>query len=116
MGIEIAVSGYNDKLSVLLEKVLVTMRDMEIKEDRFKIIKERVLRELKNWDFENPYGQVAIFTSWLNSEKEYINEQFLAELDHLTAADIQQFYPHLLRQMHIETFVQYMETSLRKML
>jgi insulysin len=104
-GIEIAVSGYNHKLSVLLEKVLVTMRDIEIKEDRFKIIKERVLRELENWDFEEPYDQVATFTSWLNSEKEYINEQFLAELDHLTAADIQQFYPHLLRQMHIETFV-----------
>jgi insulysin len=88
-GIEIAVSGYNHKLSVLLEKVLVTMRDIEIKEDRFKIIKERVLRELENWDFEEPYDQVATFTSWLNSEKEYINEQFLAELDHLTAADIQ---------------------------
>jgi insulysin len=65
------------------------MRDIEIKEDRFKIIKERVLRELENWDFEEPYDQVATFTSWLNSEKEYINEQFLAELDHLTAADIQ---------------------------
>jgi insulysin len=105
MGIEIAVSGYNDKLSVLLEKVLLTMRDLEIKEDRFEIIKERVLRGLKNWDFQQPYNQVGDFTRWLNSEKGYTNEQILAELHHLTAADIQQFYPHLLRQMHIETFV-----------
>jgi insulysin len=105
MGIEIAVSGYNDKLSVLLEKVLVTMRDMEIKEDRFEIIKERVLRGLKNWDFQQPYNQVGDFTRWLNAEKGYTNEQILAELHHLTATDIQQFYPHLLRQMHIETFV-----------
>ncbi|KAE9367559.1 LuxS/MPP-like metallohydrolase [Stipitochalara longipes BDJ] len=105
MGIEIAVSGYNDKLSVLLEKVLVTMRDLEIKEDRFEIIKERVLRGLKNWDFQQPYNQVSDFTRWLNAEKGYANEQILAELHHLTAADIQQFYPHLLRQMHIETFV-----------
>lgn len=105
MGIEIAVSGYNDKLSVLLEKVLVTMRDLEVKEDRFEIIKERVLRGLKNWDFQQPYNQVGDFTRWLNSEKGYTNEQILAELHHLTAADIQQFYPHLLRQMHIETFV-----------
>ncbi|KAN0095601.1 LuxS/MPP-like metallohydrolase [Hyaloscypha variabilis] len=105
MGIEIAVSGYNDKLSVLLEKVLVTMRDLEIKEDRFEIIKERVLRGLKNWDFQQPYNQVSDYTRWLNAEKGYANEQILAELHHLTAADIQQFYPHLLRQMHIETFV-----------
>lgn len=105
MGIEIAVSGYNDKLPVLLEKVLLTMRDLEIKPDRFEIIKERLLRGLKNWDYQQPYNQVGDYTRWLNSEKGYINEQILAELHHLTAADIQQFYPHLLRQMHIETFV-----------
>lgn len=105
MGIEIAVSGYNDKLPVLLEKVLVTMRDLEIKPERFEIIKERLLRGLKNWDFQQPFNQVGDFTRWLNSEKGYINEQILAELPHLTAADIQQFFPHLLRQMHIETFV-----------
>jgi insulysin len=105
MGMEIAVSGYNDKLSVLLEKVLITMRDLEIKQDRFEIIKERLLRGLKNWDFQQPYNQVGDYTRWLNSEKGYINDQILAELYHLTAADIQQFYPHLLRQMHIEAFV-----------
>lgn len=104
-GLEIAVSGYNDKLSVLLEKVLITMRDLEVKPDRFDIIKERLLRGLKNWDYQQPYNQVGDFTRWLNSEKGYINEQILAELPHITAADIQQFYPHLLKQMHVETFV-----------
>jgi insulysin len=103
-GIEIAVSGYNDKLPVLLEKVLVTMRDLEIKPERFDIIKERLARGLKNWDFQQPYNQVGDFTRWLNSEKGYVTEQLVAELPHLTATDIQQFYPQLLRQMHIETF------------
>lgn len=105
MGMEIAVSGYNDKLPVLLEKVLITMRDLEIKPDRFEIIKERLIRGLKNWDFQQPFNQVADYTRWLNSDTAYINEQILAELHHLTAKDIQEFYPHLLRQMHIETFV-----------
>lgn len=104
-GIDIAVSGYNDKLSVLLEKVLITMRDLEIKPDRFDIIKERLLRGLKNWDFQQPYNQVGDYTRWLNSEKGYINEQILTELPNITAADIQEFYPHLLRQMHVETLV-----------
>jgi insulysin len=105
MGLEISVSGYNDKLAVLLEKVLLTMRDLEIKEDRFEIIKERLLRGLKNWEYQQPYNQVGDFTRWLTSDRAYINEQSLVELPHLTAADIQQFYPQLLRQMHIETFV-----------
>lgn len=104
-GIEIAVSGYNDKLPVLLEKVLTTMRDLEVKPARFEIIKERLLRGLKNWDFQQPYHQVGDFTRWLNSEKGYINDQILSELPHLTAKDVQDFYPQVLRQMHTETFV-----------
>jgi insulysin len=105
-GLEILLSGYNDKLSVLLEKVLLTMRELEVKPDRFEIIKERMSRGLKNWYFQQPYNQVGDYTRWLNnSEKGYINDQYLEELDHLTANDIQEFYPHLLQQMHIETFV-----------
>ncbi|KAL8947613.1 MAG: hypothetical protein Q9183_007767, partial [Haloplaca sp. 2 TL-2023] len=69
MGIDIEVGGYSDKMAVLLEKVLVSMRDLEVKEDRFKIIKERVLRGLRNWDFQQPYRQVGDFTRWLGSEK-----------------------------------------------
>lgn len=105
MGLEFTVSGYNDKLAVLLEKVLLTMRDLEVKPGRFEIIKERQLRGLKNWGFQQPYNQVGDFTRWLTSEKAYLNEQSLAELPHITATDIQQFYPQLLGQMHIETFV-----------
>lgn len=105
IGLDIIVSGYNDKLSVLLEKVLLTMRDLDVKPERFEIIKERMLRGLKNWDYQQPYNQVGDFTRWLNSDKGYINEQILAELPHLTAADIREYYPHLLHQMHIETFV-----------
>ncbi|RDW59715.1 LuxS metallohydrolase [Coleophoma cylindrospora] len=104
-GMEVIVSGYNDKQSVLLEKVLITMRDLVIKQDRFEIIKERLLRGLKNWDFQQPYNQVGEYTRWLNSDKAFINEQILAELPHLTAADVQEFFPHLLQQMHVEAFV-----------
>ncbi|KAI1004510.1 putative zinc protease [Podosphaera aphanis] len=104
MGIQIAVSGYNDKLSVLLERVLLTMRDVEVKLDRFEIIKERLMRALKNWGLGQPYNQVGDYTRWLSSEKGFINDQVLAELPHLTAIDIQQFYPQLLGQMHIEVF------------
>jgi len=102
IGLEIMVSGYNDKLPVLLEKLLTVMKDLEVKPERFHIIKERLMRGLKNWDYQQPYNQVGDFTRWLNSEKGYINEQILAELPQLTAPDIQEFYPHLLRQMHIE--------------
>lgn len=115
-GLDIQLAGYNDKLPVLLEKVLITMRDLIIKPARFEVVKERLLRGMQNWDFQQPYNQVGDYTRWLNSEKGYINEQQLAELPRLTAEDIQSYFPQLIRQMHIETLVHgnmYKEDALR---
>lgn len=102
MGLDIDVSGYSDKMAVLLEKVLISMRDLEVKPDRFKIVKERILRSYRNWNFQQPYRQVGDYLSWLTKEKGWINEQYLAELVHVNAEDISNFYPQLLDQMHIE--------------
>ena len=102
LGIDIDVSGYSDKMSVLLEKVLVSMRDLEVKPDRFNIIKERVMRGYRNCNFQQPYRQVGDFTDWLNKEKGFLKEQYLAELIHLTNDDISNFFPQLLSQLHIE--------------
>jgi insulysin len=116
VGLDIELSGYNDKLPVLLERVLMTMRDLEIRPDRFEIIKERLLRGMRNWDYQQPYNQVGEFTRWLNNERGFINDQLLAELPRLTAEDVQSYYPQLLKQMHIETLVHgnvYKEDALR---
>ncbi|KAL8788751.1 MAG: hypothetical protein Q9195_007158 [Heterodermia aff. obscurata] len=102
LGLDVDVSGYSDKMSVLLEKVLVSMRDLEVKADRFKIIKDRVLRGYRNFIFQQPYRQVGDYISWLSREKGWINEHYLAELVHLTQEDIAQFYPQILSQMHAE--------------
>ena len=102
VGIGIDVNGYNDKISVLLEKLLVTMRDLEVKPDRFNIVKERILRGYRNWDFQQPYHQVGQYITWLSSDKAWINEQYLAEAARLTPEDISSFYPQLLDQVHLE--------------
>lgn len=102
LGLDVSVSGYNDKMPVLLEKVLVSMRDLEVREERFHIIKERLMRNFRNWDFQQPYHQVGTYSRWLNSEKGWVNEQLLSELPSVTAADIRSFFPQLLSQVHIE--------------
>ena len=102
VGIGIDVNGYNDKISVLLEKLLITMRDLEVKPDRFNIVKERILRGYRNWDFQQPYHQVGQYITWLSSDKAWINEQYLAEAARLTPEDISSFYPQLLDQVHLE--------------
>ncbi|KMQ45885.1 hypothetical protein HL42_3385 [Trichophyton rubrum] len=101
-GLEVAIVGYNDKMAVLLEKVLTIMRDLEIKPDRFRIVKERMARGYKNADYQLPYYQVGSFTRYLTAEKAWINEQLAPELEHIQLEDVAAFYPQLLRQTHIE--------------
>ncbi|RYP69252.1 hypothetical protein DL771_006220 [Monosporascus sp. 5C6A] len=104
-GLFVEVSGYNDKLPVLLEQVLITMRDLEIKEDRFEIIRERLTRGYKNWEYQQPFHQVGDYVSWLTSENDYVVEQFVAELPNLTADSIRNFHKQVMSQMHIEAYV-----------
>ena len=102
LGLDVIVSGYNDKMAVLLEKVLLIMRDLDVREDRFNIVKERLNRGYKNWEFQQPYHQVGTYSRWLISDRGWINEQYLAELPHIEAENIRVFFPQLLHQLHIE--------------
>ncbi|TID23091.1 Flavin carrier protein 2 [Venturia nashicola] len=116
VGLDLSLSGYNDKMAVLLEKVLKGMRDLEIKPDRFAIIKERLMRTYKNWHFQQPYQQVGTFTRWLASDKGWSYEQYEAELPHITEQDVRIFFPQLLHQLHIEVLAHgnlYREDALR---
>ncbi|PSK36776.1 hypothetical protein B9Z65_1959 [Elsinoe australis] len=115
-GLDVVVSGYNDKMHVLLEKVLVSIRDLEVKDDRFEIVKERMLRGMRNFDYQQPFHQISTYSRWLVSEKGYTNQQLLDELPSITADDIRRFIPQILSQMHIEILAHgnlYREDALR---
>ncbi|KAI1437723.1 peptidase M16 inactive domain-containing protein [Xylaria sp. CBS 124048] len=101
-GVVVQVSGYNDKLAVLFEQVLLTMRDLVVKPDRFEIIKERISRSYKNNELAQPYGQVGDFLTWLTLEQDYLVEHLSAELPNVTAADVQSFYKQAMSQLRFE--------------
>jgi len=105
MGLELNVHGYNDKLGVLLEKVITMMRDLELRQDRFDIIKERFEREYKNWGFRQPYMQIGDFTRYLVDEKRYITKEYAAELPFVSLEDVKAFSKQMLSQAHIEMLV-----------
>lgn len=105
-GLFIEVSGYNDKLPVLLEKVLETMRDVEMREDRFEILKERLSRGYKNWELQQPFHQIGEYTNWLiTPEGDFVVEELLAELPEITVDDVRSFRRDILSQLHMEVYV-----------
>ncbi|KAI0380898.1 hypothetical protein F5Y04DRAFT_289141 [Hypomontagnella monticulosa] len=104
-GLYIELSGYNDKLPVLLEQVLVTMRDLEVKDERFEIIKERLTRGYKNCELQQPFTQIGDYVSWLTAEHDYVVEQLVAVLPGITADNVRHFHLQVMSQLHIEAHV-----------
>jgi insulysin len=105
-GLYLDISGYNDKLPVLLEQVTTTMRDIDIKEERFEIVKERLTRGYNNWQLQSSYHQVGDYTNWLNAEeRDFVVEELTAELPSITADGVRHFQKQLLAQLHIEVYV-----------
>jgi len=104
-GIDICTMGYSEKMAVLIEKILVAMRDLEIKQERFDVIKERMLRAYKNIEYQEPFRQISSVSRWLMSEKGWANHQLSEELPFVTSDDLRAFFPQVLRQMHVEVLV-----------
>jgi insulysin len=80
------------------------MRDLQVRQD-FEAVKEKLSSFLKNYASLELRHQVFWLARWLDRENWYTHKQMLAELRTLTAADVEQFYPSLLGQMHIEILV-----------
>ncbi|KAF8460600.1 Metalloenzyme, LuxS/M16 peptidase-like protein [Kalaharituber pfeilii] len=101
-GFTLQIAGYNDKMSHLLEKVLTKIRYLEVKADRFVVVKDYMTKSYKNWDLAPPYSQIREWSKYLNVERHWLTEEMLDEIESLTMEDVASFVPHLFKQMHIE--------------
>ncbi|RPB03877.1 LuxS/MPP-like metallohydrolase [Choiromyces venosus 120613-1] len=116
IGLDLEISGYNDKMPVLLEKLLLKMRDLEITPDRFKAIKDMMARDLRNWDFAPPYHQVGEYARYLLAPNMWLNDDIRVELGNTTLEDVKNFFPQVVQQFHLEALVHgnlYKEDALR---
>ncbi|KAI1326360.1 ubiquitin carboxyl-terminal hydrolase-like protein [Xylariaceae sp. FL0255] len=103
-GICIELSGYNDKLAVLLERVLQTVQSLTVKDDRFEIIKDRLARAYKNWELHQPYNQIGDYVVWLTSEHDHTVEQLEAEIAAISAEEVRSFHKQVMSQIHTEVY------------
>ncbi|SPO41170.1 related to STE23 - Metalloprotease involved in a-factor processing [Pseudozyma flocculosa] len=100
--IVLSVSGYNDKLNVLLQNILKELINFKVDARRFDIIKDRVRRGWENFSMEEPYRHAHFYLTYLLQDKMWTPREKLAELERLTAEEVQAFLPELLQRMHVE--------------
>ncbi|XP_065058104.1 insulin-degrading enzyme-like [Rhopilema esculentum] len=104
-GIQLRIKGYNSKQSVLLKKIVERLVNLEMKQDRFDVMKEKIQRKLKNFEAEQPHMHAIFYMSYLLSEQAWDKVEILQTLADVTLEKLKAFIPEFLGQMHVECLI-----------
>ncbi|KAK3218933.1 hypothetical protein Dsin_012903 [Dipteronia sinensis] len=99
--LELKVYGFNDKLPVLLSKVLAIGKSFIPTDDRFKVIKENMERTLKNTNMK-PLSHSSYLRLQVLCQSFYNVDEKLCLLNDISLADLKAFIPELRSQLYIE--------------
>ena len=104
-GVTVKISGYNDKQSNLLIKIINSLKNTTFKQERFEIIKERLQRQLENAKDKKPFEQaisraqnILINPSWDEAER-------LDALKELNLEDINKYRDLFIAEIEAVLFV-----------
>ncbi|KAM5572813.1 nardilysin-like [Rosa sericea] len=98
---ELKVYGFNDKLPALLSKILTVARNFLPTYDRFEVIKERMVRMLKNTNMD-PLSHSSYLRRQVLYHRYYDVDEELEVLNSLSVSDMKSFIPELCSQLYIE--------------
>ncbi|XP_043723576.1 nardilysin-like isoform X2 [Telopea speciosissima] len=99
--LELRVYGFNDKLPVLLSKILTIAKSFLPTHDRFVVIKEDMERAFRNTNMK-PRNHSAYLRLQVLRKKFWDVDDKLACLSDISVADLEEFIPELLSQFHVE--------------
>ncbi|CDO94319.1 unnamed protein product [Kluyveromyces dobzhanskii CBS 2104] len=104
-GIDIQVSGYNEKLTILLTRFLEGIRSFQPRESRFNVVKDRILQKLSNQQYDVPYNQISNEFNSLVNERSWTTKAKLDVTKDLTFEHLKGFVPTIFEQLYHESLV-----------
>ncbi|KAJ3699601.1 hypothetical protein LUZ61_003306 [Rhynchospora tenuis] len=99
--LELKIYGFNDKIPVLLSKIVSMSHSFSPKIDRFKVIKENMERSYRNANIK-PGNHSTYLRLQVLRERFYDTDDKLATLTKLSLSDLLPFIANLLSQMYVE--------------
>lgn len=104
-GLDITITGFNDKLIILLTRFLEGLKAFKPDRKRFEIFKEKSKQHLNNQLYEIPYSQVSSLYNSLVNERSWTAEEKLEVVEQLTFEQLEAFIPTIFEEMFFETLV-----------
>lgn len=91
-GLVIKVSGYNDKLDILLEHVLSELFAFKPSESTFESIKYKLLNSWKSFLFKDPFRQIGVHNLHLVNDKLYLQDAKIKALEGVTFEQLERHF------------------------
>lgn len=99
------ISGYNDKLGLLLDEIVSKLSNLEFSRETFELVKDELKRKYKNWQMESPHQHAMFYASLLTQEVLWHTSDKLKELEGVTYESLNTFIPVLLEYLHVEGLI-----------
>lgn len=104
-GLDITITGFNDKLIILLTRFLEGLKTFNPDRKRFEVFKDKSKQHLKNQLYEIPYSQVSSLYNSLVNERSWTAKEKLDVMEQLNFEQLEAFVPTIFEEMYFETLV-----------
>jgi secreted Zn-dependent insulinase-like peptidase len=100
-GFTVRISGFDDKQQLLVERIVDTLRAPAIDPERFRLIREAVIRGLENAHLDSPYEQTLAEVSKLLVRPSWTEASRIEAARALGPEDLRRFVPELLERVQV---------------
>ncbi|ORZ23200.1 Metalloenzyme, LuxS/M16 peptidase-like protein [Absidia repens] len=104
-GLLLEISGYSDKLPLLMEKVVDRMKHPEFDAERFKVVKHQTEKCYRNFYLDAPFQHAAYHLTYAIREQMWTCDDLAKELVDIDVEEVEHTYTEFLSHLHIEALV-----------
>ena len=101
-GIGISLSGYDEKLPLLLRRITERLTTLPIDPQRFEVLHQKLLRQWRNNLLDTPYRRLNRELNTVLYEHLWSVDVMLDAAEDLSPDDLARFVPQLFKSTHIE--------------
>eukprot|EP00455_Lapot_gusevi_P042256 TRINITY_DN4989_c0_g1_i5.p1 TRINITY_DN4989_c0_g1~~TRINITY_DN4989_c0_g1_i5.p1 ORF type:complete len:788 (-),score=334.16 TRINITY_DN4989_c0_g1_i5:122-2455(-) len=105
IGLRLILGGYNNKMSVLAEKILDRMAHPVLNADRFSLLKEQYIRQMHNYEQEQPYQHAMYHQQVALESNRFHRLEKLAAIQGVELCELKEHHAALLRDCYLECLV-----------
>ncbi|KAH7889516.1 Metalloenzyme, LuxS/M16 peptidase-like protein [Phlebopus sp. FC_14] len=105
LGVAISLKGYNDKLPELAKRIVEAVKNLQVRQDRLDVMKEKLKRQWENFFMSQTYQLSDYYGRYALTHNSWTIEEQLQELPGITKEDVQNHVVQLLQRVNVQTLV-----------